>query len=161
MKARINGGLTYTDDFGQKVSSEGNYKINISTEPGQAQVQKTNIMYPIQPDKKITITPSSAKVVFVLDVSGSMGGMIDTVKSNIESFYNGVKAAGVNDVEIGICTYGTYDLDDPNFVTCNYADGSLWSSDIEEIKTVLAPITAPYTWDTYNYYAVQKAAETG
>ena len=44
VKARINGGLTYKDEFGQKVTSEGNYKIVVSTEPGQAQVQKSNII---------------------------------------------------------------------------------------------------------------------
>lgn len=44
VKARINGGLTYRDQFGQKATSEGNYRIEVSTEPGQAQVQKSNIM---------------------------------------------------------------------------------------------------------------------
>ena len=44
VKARINGGLTYTDQFGQKVSSEGNYRIEVTTEPGQPQVQKSNII---------------------------------------------------------------------------------------------------------------------
>ncbi|MBQ7593030.1 MAG: hypothetical protein IJU48_01600 [Synergistaceae bacterium] len=43
VKAKINGGLEYTDQFGQKVSSEGNYRIEISAEPGQPQVQKSNI----------------------------------------------------------------------------------------------------------------------
>lgn len=45
LKARINGGLTYLDNFGQKVSTEGNYRIEITSEPGQAQVQKSNIMH--------------------------------------------------------------------------------------------------------------------
>lgn len=44
VRARINGGLTYTDNFGQKVSVEGNYRIEVKCEPGRAQVQKTNIM---------------------------------------------------------------------------------------------------------------------
>ena len=44
VKARINGGLTRIDEFGQKVSSEGNYRIEISVEGGQAQIQKSNIM---------------------------------------------------------------------------------------------------------------------
>lgn len=44
LKARINGGLTYTDEFGQKVSSEGNYRIEVKADPGEAQVQKSNIM---------------------------------------------------------------------------------------------------------------------
>ena len=43
VKAKINGGLTYVDDFGQKISAEGNYKIEVSSNGGRAQVQKTNI----------------------------------------------------------------------------------------------------------------------
>lgn len=43
VKARINGGLTRIDEFGQKVSSEGNYRIEISAEGGRPQVQKSNI----------------------------------------------------------------------------------------------------------------------
>ena len=44
VKAVINGGLTYIDDFGQKVSAEGNYKIEVKASGGQAQVQKSNII---------------------------------------------------------------------------------------------------------------------
>ena len=44
VRARINGGLTHIDNFGQKVSAEGNYRIEIKADPGQAQVQKSNIM---------------------------------------------------------------------------------------------------------------------
>lgn len=41
---KINGGLTYIDDYGQKVSSEGNYRIDVRAEAGEAQVQKSNIV---------------------------------------------------------------------------------------------------------------------
>ncbi len=44
LKAVINGGLTYIDGFGQKVSTEGNYRIEVEASGGQAQVQKSNIM---------------------------------------------------------------------------------------------------------------------
>ena len=44
VKARINGGLVSIDEFGQKVNHEGNYRIEVSAEPGQAQVQKSNPM---------------------------------------------------------------------------------------------------------------------
>ncbi|MBQ3403750.1 MAG: flagellin, partial [Synergistaceae bacterium] len=43
-KAIINGGLREVDQFGQKKSVEGNYKIRVKAEPGQAQVQKSDIM---------------------------------------------------------------------------------------------------------------------
>ncbi|MBQ7217802.1 MAG: hypothetical protein IJS39_17695 [Synergistaceae bacterium] len=44
VKARINGGLVSVDEFGQRINHEGNYRIEVSAEPGQAQVQKSNIM---------------------------------------------------------------------------------------------------------------------
>lgn len=43
-KAIINGGLRKTDQFGQKVSVEGNYKISVKAEPGVGEVQKSDIM---------------------------------------------------------------------------------------------------------------------
>lgn len=43
VKVRVNGGLTHTDNFGQKVSAEGNYRIEVKANPGQAQVQKSHI----------------------------------------------------------------------------------------------------------------------
>ena len=43
-KAIINGGLRDIDQFGQKKSVEGNYKITIKADPGQGEVQKSDIM---------------------------------------------------------------------------------------------------------------------
>ncbi|MCR5347429.1 MAG: flagellin, partial [Fretibacterium sp.] len=43
-KAVINGGLRTIDQFGQKSSAEGNYKITVKATPGQGEVQKTDIM---------------------------------------------------------------------------------------------------------------------
>ena len=42
-RAIINGGLRQVDQFGQKTSVEGNYKITINASPGQGEVVKTNI----------------------------------------------------------------------------------------------------------------------
>ncbi|WP_029166084.1 flagellin [Aminiphilus circumscriptus] len=41
--ATINGALRTVDQFGQKASAEGNYIIRISANPGNAQVQKSDI----------------------------------------------------------------------------------------------------------------------
>ena len=43
-KAIINGGLREVDQFGQKKSVEGNYKITVKADPGQGEVQKSDIM---------------------------------------------------------------------------------------------------------------------
>ena len=42
-KAFIRGGLRTVDQFGQKNAAEGNYKIGIIADPGQAEIQKTDI----------------------------------------------------------------------------------------------------------------------
>jgi flagellin len=42
-RAIINGGLRQIDQFGQKMAAEGNYKIEIQANPGQAEVLKTDI----------------------------------------------------------------------------------------------------------------------
>ena len=44
LSAKINGGLTYTDNFGEKVSVEGNYRIEVDASGGQAQVLKSHVM---------------------------------------------------------------------------------------------------------------------
>ena len=43
-KAIIRGSLREVDQFGQKKSVEGNYKIKITADPGKAEVQKSDIM---------------------------------------------------------------------------------------------------------------------
>lgn len=43
-KAIVNGGLREIDQFGQKKSIEGNYKITVRADPGQGEVQKSDIM---------------------------------------------------------------------------------------------------------------------
>ncbi len=43
-KAIVNGGLREIDQFGQKKSIEGNYKIRVKADPGQGEVQKSDIM---------------------------------------------------------------------------------------------------------------------
>ncbi|GHS85926.1 hypothetical protein AGMMS49957_03040 [Synergistales bacterium] len=47
------------DQFGQKISTEGNYKINITTNPGAAQVQKSNI-YEVSRDEIKTVIMSES-----------------------------------------------------------------------------------------------------
>ncbi len=43
-EAIIRGSLTSRDRFGQKVVAEGNFKIEITAEPGESQVQKSHVM---------------------------------------------------------------------------------------------------------------------
>ena len=43
-EAIIRGGLAASDLFGQKITTEGNYRIEITATPGQAEVLKSNII---------------------------------------------------------------------------------------------------------------------
>ena len=43
VKAIIHGGLRSIDNYGQKVSVDGNFRISVETEAGKAQVQKSDI----------------------------------------------------------------------------------------------------------------------
>ncbi|MDY6429534.1 MAG: flagellin, partial [Synergistales bacterium] len=43
VKAIINGGLRSIDQYGQKYSVDGNFKLSIETKAGKAQTQKSNI----------------------------------------------------------------------------------------------------------------------
>ena len=82
LKAKIHGGLEYADEFGQKVSSEGNYKIEVTAEPGQPQVQKSNIfnLDELQEVKKVEYVPvQSYEVPSIID-----DDVLDEITEKIE-----------------------------------------------------------------------------
>ncbi len=75
-EAVIRGRLTSKDQFGQKVVAEGNYKINITADPGEAEIQKSNVIAhmrgdirtpppetPIEGDGHIVVTPKDGSLV--------------------------------------------------------------------------------------------------
>lgn len=159
LRARVNGAVADKDQFRQKTSIEGNYRFDVSSSSGKAQVLKTNILKysqvpEIENDDDTSGTLSNgAKVLFLIDVSGSMGDDIQRVRDNIDSFIGNIKAKGVNDIQIGVCTYNSSSGAD----ALTFSDGSLWSGDLEDIHDVLAPV-APSSSDMDNYEAVKTAA---
>lgn len=50
-------------------------------------------------------TPGAADIVFVIDITGSMGSKINQVKSNLDGFVNKLTDNGI-DVQMGLVTYG-------------------------------------------------------
>ncbi|MCL2009295.1 MAG: flagellin [Synergistaceae bacterium] len=56
-EALIRGGLTSRDQFGQKVSAEGNFRIEIMAGPGEAQVLKSQIFDVATEYLEIIVTP--------------------------------------------------------------------------------------------------------
>ena len=76
-----------------------------------------------------------ARVIFIMDNSGSMDGVISEVKQRIKNFASEIKKQGVTDLQIGIATFWG-DLD-----ARTYPNGTLWSSDLNEIETLLNGVT--------------------
>ena len=157
LRARVNGELSDRDEYRQNRSIEGNYKFEISSSPGKAQVQKSNILeyskIPQVDDNNTSNTSQDGtKVLFLIDISGSMGDDIQRVRDNIDSFIGNIKSQGVNNIQIGVCTYNS----DSGADAQTFSDGSLWSGDLEDIHDVLEPV-APYNGDMNNYEAVTAA----
>ncbi|MBQ3448570.1 MAG: VWA domain-containing protein [Synergistaceae bacterium] len=158
LRARVNGELSDRDEYRQQRSIEGNYKFEISASPGKAQVQKSNILEYSQipqienEDDGTTETSDSTKVLFLIDISGSMGDDIQRVRDNIDSFIGNIKSQGVENIQIGVCTYNASSGADAQ----TFLNGTLWSGDLEDIHDVLEPV-APYNGDMNNYEAVTAA----
>ena len=115
-KAIINGGLRQIDQFGQKKSVEGNYKISVKADPGQGEVQKSDIMKIKHPDVVMN------KAVNVKD---------------------GVKDVAVSNTPAGSYTI-TFSEDDPEplaQLTGSYGLGGSQSTTQTEIE--LQDVTAP------------------
>ncbi|MBR1604291.1 MAG: flagellin, partial [Synergistaceae bacterium] len=70
-KALVCGGLREVDQFGQKKSFEGNFKISITADPGTAEVQKSDIMQVKHPQVGGRYTIASAVTTEVSSIEGS------------------------------------------------------------------------------------------
>ncbi|MBR0035928.1 MAG: flagellin [Synergistaceae bacterium] len=102
-KAIINGGLRKTDQFGQKVSVEGNYKIRVKADPGQGEVQKSDIMKIKHDDVVINKTVNTDLGVTDVSVNNVAAGSykIELAESN--------PGAGAGEEAVGLLT-GAYGL---------------------------------------------------
>ena len=89
VRAIIHGGLTRTDNFGQKVSAEGNYRIEVTANPGEAQVQKTNIMpvaeYGIDVDIQKVTEPIIQTVYEVETITEEVTEMVTELQRTVET----------------------------------------------------------------------------
>ena len=61
-KAIVNGGLRQIDQFGQKNAVEGNYKLDIKTEAGRGEIQKSDI-FKIKHENVITNLKTNDKLI--------------------------------------------------------------------------------------------------
>ena len=97
-KAIINGGLRTIDQFGQKSSAEGNYKITVKAEPGQAEVQKSDIFKIKHPNVLMNVSTNPAKGAEDVRVNNVPAGDI-TIKGAAElSGSAAITVGGIYDV---------------------------------------------------------------
>ena len=83
-KALVRGGLRTIDQFGQKTSAEGNYKITIDSTAGNAEIQKSDIFKVKHPDVAKNTVASYYKENKLIDsVEGE--GLQDGVAHKISS----------------------------------------------------------------------------
>lgn len=131
VNVKINGGLTYIDEFGQKVSSEGNYRIEVRAEPGEAQVQNSNIMTVAEYGVEVEIekiTEPITQTVYEIETINQTSG--DGWK-----FENGslvINGSGTYDIR---GTQGADAKSSPNIIVKSGAEAKIFLTDINIDKS--------------------------
>ena len=88
VKAYVNGSLRSIDQFGQKKSFEGNYRISVKVDPsqsGQGQVQKSSIMTIKHPNVITDVTLNSEDGVTKVEVDSLPAGTYDVVAGEVDA----------------------------------------------------------------------------
>jgi hypothetical protein len=94
-KAIINGGLRSIDQFGQKLTAEGNYVIDINATAGKAQVQKTDIFKIKHPDVIMNVNINTNAGINGIRVNNLPAGEYTiSLGTDVAN-----QAAGVNDLQ--------------------------------------------------------------
>lgn len=102
----LNGTLTQDDRM--KIDTElQQVKASINDIANNTEFNTIKVLVPPSYESYVPPkwTPGKADIVFIIDRTGSMGGKIDEVKSNIDGFINKIAGNGI-DVKMGLITYG-------------------------------------------------------
>ena len=89
-KAFVRGGLRQIDQFGQKNAAEGNYKISIIANPGDAQVQKTDIFKIKHENVIMNVSKNTAKGVEDVRVDGLPAGRFNVSATSADAVTGGL-----------------------------------------------------------------------
>ena len=125
VKAYVNGSLRELDQFGQKKSFEGNYKIKVNVDPSQigtGQVQKSSIMTIKHPNVITDVTLNSDEGIMKATVDNLPAGKYDVTASTTASASQKVVGA-----------YGFTQDDD---------DGNKVASKATDVEALFAPSTS-------------------
>lgn len=89
-------------------------------------------------------SPGTADIVFIIDITGSMGSKINEVKNNIDGFINKISDNGI-DVNMGLITYGDVNQDQGGDSILK----SSMTSDLATFKSYINSITLTNGGDYY------------
>nr|HPR90409.1 flagellin [Synergistaceae bacterium] len=104
-KALVRGALRQIDQFGQKSAAEGNFKISITADPGQAEIQKTDIFKIKHENVIMNVTKNEEKGVQSIRVDNLPAGTYNMVQASAASVNTGT--AGGDAVLSQLQQYGT------------------------------------------------------
>ena len=129
VKAYVNGSLRSLDQFGQKKSFEGNYKIRVNVDPsqtGKGQVQKSSIMTIKHPNVITDVQLNSEDGVTKVEVDSLPAGDYEVTADTSAASEGGtiVGTYGFTDTGNNDANMLADDLDGASMFTINAASGS-------------------------------------
>jgi hypothetical protein len=92
--------------------------IEVTVYPGQTTNNSLSMTLPA--------LPPAADVLFSFDVTGSMGGVIDTAKTNAISLMSALEATGVS-FHFGVTSFGDYPA---TYISCGYSNYDAYSGGV-------------------------------
>lgn len=136
VKAIVNGGLRSIDQYGQKYSVDGNFKLTVETQAGQAQVQKSNVFRVKHDNSAAAKTVNSNLGVEDIEAAGDVPpGNYSLSLSSSES--QGVKFTGSYKIGEAVETSRVVDIDeDTGEVEIEELDEDELTRNINEIFTI-------------------------
>jgi flagellin len=84
-KAIVRGGLRQVDQFGQKAALEGNFKLMINANPGQAEIQKTDIFKIKHKNVVMNLTTDKNNGFEAISVDNVPAGQYNIFQANVMS----------------------------------------------------------------------------
>ncbi|MBR1602868.1 MAG: flagellin [Synergistaceae bacterium] len=145
-KALVRGGLREIDQFGQKKSFEGNFKISIKADPGTAEVQKTDIFKVKHKTNKYTIEDED----LVTDITA------EGLKFDDKNTKYTVASGAITNT--GLVAVAGGDNKATSF-TSGSISGSATAGTASQFTITLSSLT-PGTWDTVNNTAGSTGSAT-
>ena len=176
-KAIVNGGLRQIDQFGQKRAAEGNYKISIKAEPGQGEVQKSDIFKIKHKDvvynksldalkgvKDVSVNNVPAGAYAVRNAKAADGASAITGIYNVKDVHiteTNVKIAGdATAPAVGTASTATIEIDGMQFVISDIQNGTTKDKVAEKIAARLNAEDAQKKFAEKGYSVIAKADGT-